>query len=514
MIVNPLDAGARIEREVYGHFAEHLGRCVYGGVFVGEDSPIPNVRGVRSDVVAALRAMDIPVLRWPGGCFADEYHWRDGVGPRAARKKMVNSNWGGVEEDNSFGTHEFMDLCGQLGCKAYISGNLGSGAVRELSEWVEYLTFGGVSPMAELRAENGRAQPWALDFLGIGNESWGCGGNMTPEYYAHEYLRYATFCRDHAPGRRLYKIACGANADDYDWTDRLMRTLTRVGEGCALSPLYHTQEYTRAFENRFNGDIVGGISLHYYTIPHDWTRKGRAVGFDRDAYYLTLQKALMLDELIARHSAIMDYYDPEGRVGLIVDEWGAWYDVEPEDNPHFLFQQNTMRDALIAAVSLNIFHRHAGRVKMANLAQLVNVLQAVVLTEGERMLLTPTYHVFRMMKRHQGARSLSCFTEEGCAAQGVPRVHASASRAADGRLNLTAVNLSADEACDVRVSFLETELAACAGEILTGAIGAHNTFDAPQAVRPATYTDYERAGQGLTLHMPPVSVVQMTLTPR
>ena len=366
----------RINRNIYGHFSEHLGRCIYQGIYVGEDSPIPNVNGMRTDVVEALKKIRVPVLRWPGGCFADEYHWKDGVGPKEKRKRMVNTHWGGVVEDNSFGTHEFLEFCRQVGCEPYINGNLGSGTVQEMSEWVEYMTFDGVSPMAEWRRENGREKPWHVKYFAVGNENWGCGGNMRPEFYADQFRRYQTYLRNFG-GNRLFKIACGPSGDDYDWTDKVM-----------------------AIAGRF----ADGIALHYYTVPSgDWGRKGSATEFSEEIYFDTLARALKMEELIRRHTAVMDKYDPEARVGLLVDEWGTWYDVEPGTNPGFLYQQNTIRDALAAALTLNIFNRHSDRVVMANIAQMVNVLQAVILTEGKKMLLTPTYHVFDLYKAHQDA---------------------------------------------------------------------------------------------------------------
>ena len=362
-----------ISRNIYGHFSEHLGRCIYQGIFVGDDPEIPNVNGMRTDVVEALKRIRVPVLRWPGGCFADEYHWKDGVGPKETRKRMVNTHWGGVVEDNSFGTHEFLEFCRQVGCEPYINGNLGSGTVQEMSEWVEYMTFDGVSPMAEWRKKNGREEPWKVKYFAVGNENWGCGGNMRPEFYADQFRRYQTYLRNFG-GNRLFKIACGPSGDDYDWTEKVMEIAGRYADG---------------------------IALHYYTVPlGDWAHKGSATGFTTEVYFDTLARALKMEELVARHTAVMDKYDPKARVGLLVDEWGAWYDVEPGTNPGFLYQQNTMRDAMVAALTLHIFNKHSDRVVMANIAQMVNVLQSVILTEDRKMLLTPTYHVFDLLKAH------------------------------------------------------------------------------------------------------------------
>lgn len=368
---------SRIAPEIYGQFSEHLGRCIYEGIYVGEDSGIPNTRGMRKDVVEALKQINLPVLRWPGGCFADEYHWKDGIGPKENRKKMINTNWGGVVEDNSFGTHEFMDLCEQIGCEPYIALNMGSGTVQEAAEWVEYMTFDGVSPMAKLREENGRKEPWKLKFLGIGNESWGCGGCMSPEYYADVYKRYQCFCKEYS-GNKLYKIACGPNGDDVHWTKELL--------------------------SRINKWHAGGISLHYYTLPTgNWDEKGSATEFTEKEYYQTIQQTLRMEDIIRKHLAVMDVCDPEHDIDLIIDEWGTWYDVEPGTNPGFLYQQNTMRDAIVAAINLNLFNKYSERIAMANIAQVVNVLQAMILTEGAKMVKTPTYEVFDQFKGHQGA---------------------------------------------------------------------------------------------------------------
>lgn len=398
VIINTDIRKGRIDRNIYGHFAEHLGRCIYGGFWVGKDSEIPNINGIRKDVVEALKEIKIPVLRWPGGCFADEYHWKDGIGPYELRPKRVNVHWGGVIENNHFGTHEFFELCELLGAEPYISGNVGSGTIQEMREWIEYITFDGESTLANLRAANGRKKPWKLRYFGIGNENWGCGGNMRPEYYADLYRRYSTYVRDFS-GNKIFKIACGANVDDYNWTEVLMREA---------------------------GRFMDGLSLHYYTIPGDfWLGKGSATNFDEGEWFITLKKALRIDELITRHSVIMDRYDPEKRVALVVDEWGTWYDVEPGTNPAFLYQQNTIRDALVAAIHFNIFHKHCDRVRMANIAQTINVLQAVIHTEGSKMVLTPTYHVFNMYKVHQDAELLDLNIKSpgyGYAGESIPQV--------------------------------------------------------------------------------------------
>lgn len=500
LFVNPKNRKGHINPELQGHFSEHLGRCIYEGIYIGENSDIPNTNGMRSDVVAALKEMKIPVLRWPGGCFADEYHWMDGIGPRENRKKMVNTHWGGATEDNSFGTHEFMELCKQLGCKTYINGNVGSGTVREMSEWVEYMTFDGVSPMADLRKENGHDAAWQVDYFGVGNENWGCGGNMTPEFYANLYRRYQTYVRNYSRDKAIYKICCGANAGDYEWTDTVMKTCFKSGGEA---------EHVHGFMN--------GLSLHYYTLPNDdWQHKGSALDFDEKAWYKTLSKTLYMEELIAHHTAVMDKYDRSHQVGLIIDEWGTWYDCEPGTNPGFLYQQNTMRDALVAGINLNIFNKHCDRVKMANIAQLVNVLQAVILTEGRKMLLTPTYHVFNMYKHHQDAELLDSFietemigTEDNCK---VPNLNESVSRGTDGKVHITLTNLSADQDYEIETNLADTGADSVNGEIVTGDMNAHNTFENPNAVRAVSFDSCKIAGNKIRFTIPACSVLHLEVT--
>ncbi len=484
IIINENRSAGTVNRNIYGHFSEHLGRCVYEGLWVGEDSPIPNVKGLRSDVVNALKELRVPVLRWPGGCFADTYHWRDGVGPVSERKTIVNTNWGGVTEDNRFGTHEFMELCRQLGCEAYFSGNVGSGTVQEFSDWVEYCNMPGVSPMADLRRANGREEPFNVKYWGIGNEAWGCGGNMRAEKYADTCRQFSTYLRNYDRDHKIYKIASGANVDDYEWT----RKVAEIA-----------------------GFAIDAVSLHYYTVPHDdWEHKGPATGFTREEYYATLKKTLRMKELVTEHGRILRKADRRGRLGLVVDEWGTWYDVEPGTNPGFLYQQNTMRDALVAALNLNIFNNHCDTVVMANIAQTVNVLQSMVLTDGPRMLLTPTYHVFKLYRGHQGARELETYAETklvSCGDWAVPNIHVSASENADGKVLLTVVNLSDAESAPVEVlSDVIGAKSAVTGTLLTGQSGAYNTFDEPETVKPAAMSGIQSEKGRFTAVLPPCSV--------
>ena len=490
IIVNADQTGPVISRHIYGHFAEHLGRCIYEGIWVGEDSPIPNTRGIRNDIVDALREINIPNLRWPGGCFADTYHWKDGIGPRENRPSIVNVHWGGTTENNHFGTHEFLDLCEMLDCEPYICGNVGSGTVQEMAEWVEYLTMPKESPQAKIRRENGRDAPWAIKYWAVGNENWGCGGDMTALQYAWEFRKYQGYCR-HFGGKKLYKVACGY---DDAWNETVVREAHK---------------------------FMDGLSVHHYTIPHSWEKKGDATQFDQSDWFTTLQKARDMDGVLTKTDAILTRHDPEKRIGIIMDEWGTWFDVEAGTNPGFLYQQNTLRDALVAGVTFHIFHDHAARVHMANIAQTVNVLQAMVLTDGPKMIKTPTFHVFEMFKSHQNGTRLNIdvqsetFTNLAAASNAkkseLPRLTASASRGDDGKVTLSLCSLHPSEAVETALELrglTKGVLPEITGRVLTAnEITAHNTFDAPDTVKPEPFTDWVQNGSTLTVSLPARSVV-------
>jgi alpha-N-arabinofuranosidase len=497
-VVIDLDVpGPIISRHLYGHFAEHLGRCIYGGFYVGEDSDLPNEGGIRLDVVEALRALNIPNLRWPGGCFADEYHWKDGIGPKADRPSMVNTHWGNVEENNHFGTHEFMALCELLGAEPYVNGNVGSGTVQEMSEWVEYLTRDGDSPMVRLRKANGRDEPWKIPFWGIGNETWGCGGNMRAEAYADLARQYATFCRNHGDNK-LYRIAAGASDDNLVWTEALMKAVSCLGCG-------------RDVRNLFQA-----ISFHYYTLAGPWDAKGSATEFDLAEYYRTMVKAQDIDRIIRGHSAVMDAYDPERKIGLVLDEWGTWWDVEPGTNPGFLYQQNALRDALVASVHFDVFHKHAERLVMANIAQTVNVLQAMILTdESGGLVLTPTYHVFEMNKGHHDASSVPVHVVERPApydhdGKTLELLSASAS-VKDGKALVSVTNLDPGASADVVLDLRGADIRNPAGRLLTAPkLQFHNTTADPVAVAPVAL-DLETDARGLRVTLPPHSFATITV---
>lgn len=484
--VHPEQGNQLISKHIYGHFAEHLGSCIYGGLWVGENSSIPNTQGYRTDVLEALKKLQIPNLRWPGGCFADEYHWMDGIGPQSTRPKMVNNNWGGTVEDNSFGTHEFLNLCELLNCEPYISGNVGSGTVEEMAKWVEYMTSEGDSPMANLRRKNGRSKPWKVKYFGVGNESWGCGGDMLPEYYADLFRRYGVYCRNY-DGNQLFRIASGASDYDYNWTETLMKQV---------------------------GTKMHGLSLHYYTVKGWNGSKGSATDFTPDDYYWTVGKSLEIEEVLQKHMAIMDKYDKDKKISLMVDEWGTWWDVEPGTNPGFLYQQNTLRDAFVAALTLNTFNKYPDRIHMANIAQIVNVLQSVILTQGDKMVLTPTYYIFDMYKVHQDATYLPMDilsdTKE-IRGRNIPLVNASASQK-NGVTHITLANIDLDAARNVSVDISNLKITSVSGEILTAnTVNDYNTFEKPNAVKPQPFQGATIVNGKLNIKLPAKSIVVLAI---
>ena len=478
-----------INRNIYGHFAEHLGRCIYGGFYVGDNNKkIPNKNGIRTDVVEAMKKLKIPNLRWPGGCFADTYHWKDGIGPKAQRPTMVNAWWGGVTEDNSFGTNEFLNMCEMLGAEPYLAANIGTGTPQELIDWVQYVSYKGVSPMSKLRKQNGRLKPWNVTYWGVGNEAWGCGGNMRPEYYADKYREYATFMTGWSNDKKIYRIAAGANSGDLNWTEVLMKTI----------PL----------------NMIEGIGLHHYAVI-DWDKKGSATDYTEQQYFTTMKRALYMDELINKNEAILDKYDPKKKIGLVVDEWGGWYEVEPGTNPGFLYQQNTMRDAILAASTLNIFNNHSERVRMANLAQAINVLQSVILTQEEKMILTPTYHVMEMYNVHMDATfiPLNVKSEDyEFGKEKLPAISASASKDSVGKVHISMANIDMNKEQQITIDVSDYNLSTVKGRVLTsGRVQDRNTFENPNKIKPAAFTGASITGSTLTVKIPPFSVVVLEL---
>ena len=488
--LNTADAKNTINKNIYGHFAEHLGHCIYDGIYVGEkNKTIPNTNGVRNDIIEALKKLKVPVLRWPGGCFADTYQWKDGIGPKNKRPAMVNRWWGGVTEDNSFGTHDFLDMCKKINCDPYLAANVGSGTVQNFIDWIQYVNFKpGSSPMAMLREQNGKKQPWDVKIWGVGNEAWGCGGNMKPEHYADIYKQYATFMTDWVNSDKLYRVASGANGADYNWTEVMMRDIPK--------------------------DMIEGVALHHYSNIQ-WSNKGDAIDFSEEQYFKTLKSALFMETLVTKHSAIMDKYDSAKKVALVVDEWGGWYDVEKGTNPGFLYQQNTIRDAMIAGVTLNIFNNHCDRVRMANLAQIVNVLQAVILTNKQQLILTPTYHVMEMYNVHQDAILIPTQVKSNDYIFGnekLPAVSVAASKDKKGVTHISLVNIDASKAQDISIALNGAKYSTVTGRILTSnKLQDYNSFNNPEKITPINFTGAVLATDALQIKLPPFSVVVLTL---
>ena len=490
--------GPEISRNIFGQFAEHLGHGIYDGIWVGPDSKIPNTRGIRNDVVTALRAIKVPDIRWPGGCFADEYHWRNGIGPADKRAVTLNSNWGGVIEPNSFGTDEFMDFLNQIGAQAYVSVNIGSGTPREAAEWLEYMTAAQPTTLEKERAANGHADPYKVAFLGLGNESWDCGGNMTPDYYLSQMKIYSRFVHNFNPAQQganeMLKIAVGPGGDGPRWTE-------------------WTEAVMKAYQQHTWSWDINGLSMHNYTVVN-WANKFSSTGFGETEYDQMLKETLNMDGLIAKHSAIMDKYDPDKKVALVVDEWGAWYAPLPGSNPGFLMQQNSMRDAVLAALNLNIFARHADRVRMANIAQMINVLQSMVITDGPKMVVTPTYYVFKMYVPFQDSTFVPVTFDAGTYTHNnitLPRVDAIAAKDKSGKLWLELTNIDPNEAADVEVNIADVTVKSAAGETLTAPkVDSINTFDAPRTVVPKPIAAKAQDGK-LTLHVEPKSVTVVSV---
>lgn len=479
-----------INKNIYGHFAEHLGHCIYDGIYVGDkNKKIANRNGIRLDIIEALKKLKTPVLRWPGGCFADTYHWKEAIGPREKRKAIENMTWGGTREDNSFGTHEFLELCELIDAEPYLAINMGSGSVQEAMEWVQYVNHpNGTSHLSDLRQQNGRSTPWNVKYWGIGNESWDCGGNMTAGYYVNEYKKYATLMTSYGNSEGLFRIAVGPGSEDYSWTETVMKEV----------PL-------RRFE---------GLSIHHYSVIN-WSKKGSATRFSEEEYFNTMEQAWRMERMVTKNSEVMDKYDPSKKIALVVDEWGGWYDVEPGTNPAFLYQQNSMRDAMIAGLTLNIFNNHCDRVRMANLAQTVNVLQSVILTKEEKLVLTPTYHVMEMYNVHQGALLLPLnITSNQYELNGkkMQAVSASASKDKNGIVHISLVNLDAKKPQDISIDLGAINAISVTGRILqSGQLQDHNSFAEPEKIKPAQFRNATIKGKSMSVTLPPFSVVVLEL---
>jgi alpha-N-arabinofuranosidase len=488
--------GAKIDRHIFGQFAEHLGFGIYEGIWVGKDSKIPNTRGIRNDVVNALKAIKVPNVRYPGGCFADEYHWRKGIGEK--RAVTLNPNWGGVIEPNTFGTHEYLDFLDQIGSEAFLSVNVGSGTPQEAAEWLEYLTTDQPTDLAKERAANGHPKPYKIAFLGIGNESWDCGGNMTSDYYLSQLKIYSRFVRNFNPAQqnndKMLNIAVGPGGGEprfMEWTETIMKGWK---------------------DRKWSWDMQG-LSLHNYTVTN-WEKKHSSIDFGEKEYAEILKETLKMDDLVKNHSAIMDKYDPEKKIALVVDEWGAWYAPLPGSNPGFLYQQNSQRDAVLAALNINIFARYADRVRIANIAQMINVLQAMILTDKEKMVLTPTYHVFKMYVPFQDATFIPVkfdagnYTHSGIT---LPRVDAIAAKGEDGKLWLGITNVDPNRAVEIDLNTIGLTAKSATGETLTAPkVDSINTFDQPNTVVPKPISTKANNGK-LTLTLKPKSVTVVAI---
>jgi len=496
--VDASKAGAKIDRNLFGQFAENLGHGLYGGIWVGKDSPIPNTRGIRNDVVTALRELKVPNVRWPGGCFADEYHWRNGVGPAEKRPATLNAAWGNVVDINAFGTDEFMDFIHQIGSEAYVSVNVGSGTPQEAAEWMEYMTAAAPTALAKERAANGHPEPYKVGFMGIGNESWSCGGDMTPDYYLSQLKIYSRFVHNDNPAQRdsnqMLKIAVGPGFPETEWTEAMMKA-------------WQHHDWSWNFD---------GLSLHWYTVPTGWPPSMPSTGFGVEDYTRTLKSTLFMDDFLRKQEAVMDQYDPQKKVALVVDEWGAWLAPLPGTNKDFLVQQNSLRDAILASLNLNIFARHADRVRMANIAQMINVLQSMILTDDEKMVLTPTYYTFKMYVPFQDATFVPVDFDPGSLHRDgitLPRVDAVAAKDASGKLWLEITNLDPEKPVEIDADVTGMTVKSATGETLTASgVDSVNTFAAPNTVVPKPITA-NVAGGRLTLTVEPKSVTVLSLEP-
>jgi alpha-L-arabinofuranosidase len=482
-------AEIQINKDIYGHFAEHLGRLVYGGMYVGENnSKIPNTAGIRNDVIKALKDMKVPVLRWPGGCFADMYHWKDAVGPKNERKPIENITWGNIREDNSFGTTEFLNLCELLGAEPYLAVNMNSGTVQEAVDWVQYANHANsTSYLTDMREKNGRSTPWHVKYWGIGNESWDCGGNMSVDHYIDLYKQFATAMTSYDNTEKLFRVAVGPGGINNKWTEEVMKNIP-----------------ARRFE---------GLSIHHYSVTN-WSNKSSSTQFTDEEYFKTMQQAWKMDEVIRVNSEVMDKFDPKKKIALVVDEWGGWYETDLEGNGQ-LYQQNTMRDAMIAGLTLNIFNNHADRVRMANLAQVVNVLQSVILTKDEKMILTPTYHVMEMYKVHQDAIMVPMQITSNDFISGGKKLQAvsvSASKDQSGKLHISLTNIDNVNAQTVEIDLKNYNADKITGRILTSPkVQDHNTFENPTNVIPKAFNDFSISGNSLKVKMPAISVIVLEL---
>jgi len=486
---------------LHGQFAEHLGELIYPGIWVGEDSKIPNLGGIRKHIVAALQPLHLPVTRWPGGCFADGYHWRNGIGERARRPLRINYYWGMAPEPNTFGTHEFMAFCRAIGTEPYFTGNAGSGSPQEIGDWVEYCNFVGDSSLSQERRENGSAEPFDVKFWAVGNENWGCGGRMDPESYAATYTRMRTSMFDYS-GTAVHGIACGASGNDWVWTRKVM-------------------DY---FKNKHWNHLgtVQSLAAHFYCGT-----AGTATEYTSAQWLELLARSAAIEGIITGHRAIMDEFDPQRNVNLIVDEWGTWHPVESGKPGSGLYQQNTMRDACVAALTLDIFNNHADKIYMANIAQLINVLQALLLVQEDRCIKTPTYLIYDLYQPHKDAQAVRLVSHadvisdggasaEFCRDQFIDRslvaLQAAQGSASvkNGVLCITVVNTHPEQALDLEIALTggmlgDVEIV----RLVNNDIHAHNTFANPDAVTLSEPQTSHVDGSTMHVQLPAASVTRI-----
>ena len=487
-----------VRPELHGHFAEHLGSCVYGGLWVGKNSRIPNVNGYRKAAVDALRELGIPVLRWPGGCFADNYHWRDGIGPVDKRPKRVNMNWANALEDGSFGLHEFIGLCRLIEAEPYLSVNVGSGTPQEALDWVEYCNFPKGTTLSDERIANGAPEPFRVRYWGIGNEAWGCGGRMTPEYYANIYRQYSNYMRSFG-GTTPFLVACGPNQNDANWT--------------------------RGFFNGMGGGRgPSGFAMHYYqngSLP--------PTEFTVDAMNQQLSTFQTVERAIVYQRTLIDSFNPPmagrgGRAGapagrggmapgvaLLLDEWGVWDRLTGEEQTKYgqLWQQSTMRSAVAAGLGLNIFNRQADKLYMCNIAQIVNVLQSLLLTDGhtgQNCVKSTTYHAFALFKPHRSKTAVK--VESG----GTDPLDLSMSASKSGsELVISFVNPKSDAGLRIDCALDGRTAKSATAQILTHKdFNAANTFGTPNAIVPQSHL-IQVPGSSVRLDLPPMSIVTATV---
>jgi len=503
-----------ISPNIYGHFTENLSGVFYDGIWVGEKSKVPNINGLRSELIEHMRKIKAPVIRFPGGCFADSYDWRDGIGPAEKRPRRTNF-WKGVESEkspashkydpNAVGTNEFVHFCKLIGAEPYLAANVRSLPASAFYQWVEYCNSpAGSTTLAETRTAAGFAEPFRVKYWGVGNESWGCGGDFTPEEYAVEFRRYTSWLPTY--GDELKLVASGPNTDEWSWTREFLKEVLRKGPG-QLHRIY-------------------GMALHHYAWnlsrgkTQDWDAgKGDALKFENVDWFELLREGERMEGLITGHWQVMSEFDREHRIKLIVDEWGPWYRPGSEMTPGDALEQTpTLRDAIFSGMTVDIFNRHPEKVAMANCAQLVNCLNSLYLAHEDKFVITPVGRVFELYASHQGGESLRTvfsapnlhYDRDGKSTlywgmKGSASVHGK-------ELTITAVNPSPSETRLTEIGLHGATANSASMSFITHSdIHAHNTFQQRDVVVPQTKTLTLNAG-GLVVELPPASVIALKIT--